>query len=332
MGANFKDYYGLLGIARDASPHEVKLAYRKLAREHHPDVAKNKNASDERFKDINEANEVLSDPEKRKKYDQLCVDRGRGEQERASDGGMQGGEREFHFGGTGFSDFFEQYFSGANRYGFPQGGGGGFHASEFSDAAARGSMRGPDIEGEFPITLEACMHGTVIPISLQMVNRQSGKTEIRSFKVRIPAGAMDGQRIRVPGHGEAGHGGGAAGDLFLRLRRAVHPEFTSREADLFHELDVAPWEAVLGAELLVPTLDGAINLHIPGFSQNGQHLRVRGRGLPIGKTGSRGDFFVILQVQLPSAINVSERALWEKLQQNASFLRCPSRPVKSTSP
>jgi curved DNA-binding protein len=331
MNAEFKDYYATLGVAHDATAQEIKQAYRRLARKHHPDVAKNKSSSDERFKDINEANEVLSDPDKRQTYDQLCRDRYKHTEGAASGRGGDRGDREFHFGGTGFSEFFEQYFSGGTRYGFPQDVDEGFYQTHFADTGGIRPKRGSDIEGEFLITLEEAMHGTVRPISLQIFNRQTGKTETQSFKIRIPSGAVDGRRIRVPGHGEPGYGGGRAGDLFLRLRHAVHPDFTSRDADIFHELDIAPWEAVLGAELSVPTLDGSIKLRVPVHSQHGQKLRVRGRGLPKGKSGTRGDCIVILTLQFPKTIGYDERVLWEKLRGASSFMRRPESPAESVT-
>ena len=163
------------------------------------------------------------------------------------------------------------------------------------------------------------MHGTVRSISLQIVNAETGAAETHTFKVRIPPGATDGRRIRVPEQGEPGHGGGTAGDLYLRVRHAAHPEFSAREADLYHELEVAPWEAVLGGEVLVRTLDGTLKLRLPAGTQNGQQLRVRGRGLPKGKTGERGDFHVIVVVRVPSELTSQERALWEKLRDTSHF-------------
>jgi curved DNA-binding protein len=163
------------------------------------------------------------------------------------------------------------------------------------------------------------MRGTVRPLSLQMVNPQTGETDTRSFQVRIPPGAIDGRRIRVPGQGEPGRGGGAPGDLFLRVRHAAHADYHSQGADIYHDLAVAPWEAVLGAEIMVPTLDGTIKLRIPAGTEPGRQLRVRGRGLPKAKTGERGDFFVIVEVSLPTNPNPEERALWEKLRSVSRF-------------
>ena len=315
MSAAFKDYYQILGVSRDASAAEIKKAFRKLARQHHPDTAADKKTAEEKFKEINEANEVLGDPEKRKKYDQLGAnwqDPGFGRpqpgyQEAPGDFG-----REFNFSGTGFSDFFEQYFSGASRYGFPESAGG-------FGGGGRTERRGNDIEGDILVTLEEVMHGAVRPISLQMTNALTGNVETRSFQVRIPAGVTDGKRIRVPGQGEPGAGGAPAGDLYLRVRHAAHPDFHTEGHDLFFDLDLAPWEAVLGADLSVPTLDGPIKLRIPPGSENGQQLRVRGRGLPKGKSGERGDFHATLNIRVPESITAAERELWEKLRATSTF-------------
>ena len=313
MSAEFKDYYATLGVPRDASTADIKKAFRKLARLHHPDVSKDKKTAEAKFKEINEANEVLSDPEKRKKYDELGADWQNPHAGRtASHGPSAGHGQEFNFGGTGFSDFFEQYFSGGSRYGFPEG------ASAPSPAGKR-ERRGSDIEGDILVTLEEVMIGAVRPISLQMTDARTGQAKTHSFQVRIPPGVIDGKRIRVPSQGEPGTGGAPAGDLYLRVRHAAHPDFHTEGHDLYYALDIAPWEAVLGAELSVPTLDGPIKLRIPAGSENGQQLRVRGRGLPKGKAGERGDFHATLTIHLPDKISVEERELWEKLRAVSTF-------------
>jgi curved DNA-binding protein len=328
MPVEFKDYYATLEVPRDATPEDIKKAFRRLARIYHPDVARLRKGAEEKFKEINEANEVLSDPVKRKKYDELGANwqdeaAARPPPRRGSPGGGGGAGQEFHFGGTGFSDFFEQFFSGATRHGFPEG------ESDFG--AGPGDVRprrGSDIEGDILVTLEEAMRGTVRPISLQMAKARTGEAETHTFKVRIPPGATDGRRIRVPGQGEPGHGGGAAGDLYLRVRHAAHPEFHAEEADLYHELPLAPWEAVLGAEVLVPTLDGSIKLRIPPGTEPGKRLRVRGRGLPRGKGGERGDFYVIVELSVPTTLTAEERAEWEKLSRLSGFnpRKAPSAP------
>jgi curved DNA-binding protein len=324
MPVEFKDYYSTLGVAREASQDDIKKAFRKLARQYHPDVAKDKKGAEEKFKAVNEANEVLSDPEKRKKYDELGANwqengsyqppPGRRGGRNQAGAGAQG--QEFHFGGTGFSDFFEQFFSGGSRYGFPEDGSG------FGEGPASGEMRpnrGADIEGDILVTLEEAMRGTVRPLTLQTTNPQTGEAERRSFQVRIPPGAIDGKRIRVPGQGEPGQGGGASGDLYLRVRHAAHPDYHSHDADIYHDLALAPWEAVLGAEVAVRTLDGTIKLKIPPGSESGRQLRVRGRGLPKGKSGERGDFFVVIEVSIPTRPSPEEIAQWEKLRSTSHF-------------
>lgn len=324
MAIEFKDYYTTLGVARDATEEDIKKAFRKLARKYHPDVAKDKKGAEEKFKEVNEANEVLSDPVKRKKYDELGPNWQDEARAQAPPGGAGAGRprgpagpgQEFHFGGTGFSDFFEQFFSGGSRYGIPSED-GGFSPNPSSGAGR--ARRGGDVEGDVLVTLEEAMTGTVRPISLQLVNSQTGQTETHMFQVRIPAGVTEGRRIRVPGQGEPGGGGAPAGDLYLRVRHAAHPDFHARESDLYHELEVAPWEAVLGAEIVVPTLDGTVKLRLAPGTANGQQLRVRGRGLPKGKDAGRGDFHVIVSVQLPTKLNDAERAQWEQLRTISTF-------------
>jgi curved DNA-binding protein len=300
MPAKFQDYYDTLEVARDASAADIKKAFRKLARKYHPDVAKDKKRAEEKFKAINEANEVLSDPEKRKKYDLLGAD---WEHAQPPRGHAAGAEREFNFGGTGFSDFFEKYFSGGSRFGTP----------------SPQQRRGNDIEGDILVTLEEVMHGDVRPISLQTQHPRTGQMESRSFQVRIPPGVLEGKRIRITGQGEPGSEGAPAGDLYLHVRHAAHPDFHAEGPDLYYDLDLTPWDAVLGAELSVPTLDGPIKLRIPPSSENGQLLRVRGRGFPKGKSGERGDFYATLNLSLPKKSSAEELALWEELRRLSSI-------------
>jgi curved DNA-binding protein len=320
MPVEFKDYYAALGVPREATDEEIKKAFRKLAREFHPDVAKDKQRAEEKFKEINEAYEVLSDPQKRRKYDQLGARWKEGAPFESPPGwtgeaGPPPGGRayEFHFGGTGFSDFFEQFFSGGSRYGFP------FPPEGEARAGPSPAYRGSDIEGDILVTLDEVKHGAVRQISLQHVNPATRQTETHRFRVRIPPGVQEGQAIRVAGKGEEGQQGGEPGDLYLRVRYAAHPDFRARGADLYFELDLAPWEAVLGCTVSAPSLDAPVTLRIPPRTNNGQQLRVRGKGLPTGRDGGHGDLYVVVNVQLPPHLTEEERALWEKLSQVSTF-------------
>jgi curved DNA-binding protein len=339
MPVEYKDYYQTLGVPRTASDEEIRKAFRTLARQYHPDVAKDKNkkAAEEKFKAINEAHEVLGDPEKRKRYDELGAGWKDGAGFRPPPGGQayrayggrpgQGDAREdFEFGGTGFSDFFEQFFGGAR--GAAQAG--GFDDAEFG--------RGRDIEAVLMVTLEEALNGSVRSISLRRNApcpdcdgsgakgrsicpncRGGGLVSVtQNHKVKIPAGVRDGQRLRVPGQGEPGEGGGPPGDLFLRVRMAGHPDFSVQGGDLYYDLDLAPWEAALGTSVSVPALNGALHIKIPPGTQNGQRLRVQGRGLP-GRAGERGALFVVARVQMPREITEREKALWRQLAAESSF-------------
>jgi curved DNA-binding protein len=321
MPVEFRDYYATLGVAREATDDDIKRAYRKLARRYHPDVAQDKKNAEEKFKEINEANEVLSDPVKRKRYDELGAhwqDEGPGHPPPGWDGAgarePHGGQaREFHFTGTGFSDFFEQFFGGGSRYGF----GSGEH--EFGAEGRAAGRRGADIEAEILVTLDEAMHGTMRALSLQAFDPRTGQAETHSFQVRIPAGAMEGRRIRVPGKGEPGDGGAPAGDLYLQVRFAAHPDFRARGADLYHDVDLAPWEAVLGTTVVAPSFEGAIKVRVPPATQQGAQMRVRGHGLPKGRSGERGDLYVVTNIQMPEQLSEKEKRLWEELSRTSQF-------------
>jgi len=316
MSVQYKDYYQSLGVPRTATQDELKKAFRKLAREFHPDVAKDKKRAEEKFKEINEAYEVLSDPAKRTKYDELGenwksgADFG-GAPGRSPFGGQRPGrspaagrEAEFEFDGAGFSSFFEQMFG--SRYGQP----GGFAQP------GEESERGQDIEGDIMVTLEEAMNGSIRDVSVRHRVGRSIKTE--THHVKIPAGVTEGQKLRVAGRGEAGTSGGTAGDLYLRVRLARHPDFEVDGHNLIHEVELAPWEAVLGAEIQVPTLTGRVKIKIAAGTQNGQKLRVRGRGLP-QRAGAAGDLIVVTHLVLPDKISESEKKLWEQLAQESKF-------------
>jgi curved DNA-binding protein len=327
MPIEFKDYYAVLGVSREASAEDIKKAFRKLARQYHPDVAKDKKVAEEKFKEINEAHEVLSDPEKRRKYDELGANWRADEvgghpppRARGRAWSRAGGEQEFHFGGTGFSDFFEEFFGSGGRSRdfegmFRQARGNAAAANEAPEYAVRGS----DIEGDILVTLDEALHGSMRSISLQRIDARTGERETETFTVRIPPGAQQGRRIRVPGKGGAGSGGGPAGDLYLRVRLAAHPDFEVRGADLYHELELAPWEAALGAQVVAPTLTGSVKVRIPPGTQAGQQLRVRGQGLPKSLQGERGDLYVVAKIQVPAKLTDEERKLWEQLAGASRF-------------
>jgi len=315
MATEFKDYYQTLGIARDATQADVKKAFRKLARVHHPDVAKDKSTAEAKFKEINEAYEVLGDPEKRKKYDTLGANWDQpGGPPPGSGGGFSGGPMpggaEFQFDGTGFSDFFEQYFSGggARR---SAGFGGGF-------PGRGGAMRGQDIEGDLMVTLEESFHGSMRTISLRKADPRTGQVTTDEVQVRIPAGIGEGQRLRVPGHGGSGEGGGPDGDLYLRVRIAAHPDFRVRGHDIHCDLPLAPWEAVLGTTISLKVPGGkTVQLKIPAGTGSGDQLRLKGYGLP--KKSAPGDLYVEITIATPPAVGDEERGLWEKLRDVSKF-------------
>lgn len=306
----YKDYYQTLGVEKGASHDEIRKAFRKLARQFHPDVAKDKKVAETKFKDINEAYEVLGDAEKRKQYDELGTNwRPDGFSSRSGTAGGGGASRRGpdpfaggQFGGTGFSDFFEQFFgAGTARRGHDPfaGAGGGFSSVPES---------GTDIEADLLVTIEEALHGARKKISFQ----REGVAKPETFEVRIPPGVRSGQRIRLAGQGGAPTNGGRAGDLFLRVKFAQHPDFRVDGGDLIHELEVPVARAVLGTECEVPTPDGPVRLKIPPGTQPGRKFRLKGRGLPTGG-GARGDYFAVLTIVVPAEVSPEERKLWEAL-------------------
>ena len=310
MAVQFRDYYETLGVSKTASEDEIRSAFRKLARKYHPDVAKDKKTAEEKFKQINEAYEVLSDPEKRRKYDQLGEhwnqpggfqpppQWGGGQPGGFRWGGGEDGGVEFEFGGTGFSDFFEAFF------------GGGRGRSAFGGFGQRDAMaeRGHDVEADIMVTLEEALHGSTRQVSL----RRGGSKKTETYQVKIPRGVREGQRIRLAGQGEAGERGGKSGDMFLRVRLARHPDFAVEGSDLVHEVRIAPWQGVLGDQLIVPTLEGTARLKLPPGTQGGQRFRLRERGLP-GVSGQRGELYVVVQIALPKKLSEREREIWKQL-------------------
>ncbi len=325
----YLDYYAVLGVPRTATADEIKKAYRKLARQYHPDVNKAAGA-EARFKEINEANEVLSDTEKRKRYDALGANWKPGQDFTPPPGwgGFEGassgpGGIHFEFGGPGaggdFSDFFSALFGDLGGGGgrrprrSPFGGFGGFGGSAEEEEAF--APRGQDFEANLAVTLEELLSRTPKRITLQVPARGPdghAAPESKTFSVRIPAGATDGTRIRLPGQGAGG------GSLYLNLRVAPHPHFQLRGHDLDFELPLAPWEAVLGAKVAIPTLEGNAALKIPPGTQGGARLRLGGKGLP-DQHGTRGDLYVNIRIVLPDRPTAREKALFEQLAKESGF-------------
>jgi curved DNA-binding protein len=304
----YKDYYQIMGVKRDATQEEIKRAYRKLARKYHPDVSKERNA-EAKFKELGEAHEVLKDPKKRAAYDQLGSQWKAGQEFRPPPN-WQGGF-EFHdFGGGadmgGFSDFFETLFGGAARR--P----GARSSREFR-------RRGEDHHARVVVELADSYRGATRSITLQVPQvdeRGRVATRPRTLSVKIPPGIRQGQQIRLAGQGGAGFGGGEAGDLYLEVEFSPHGRYRVDGADVYLDLPVAPWEAALGATVEVPTPAGAVELKVPPNSQSGKKLRLKGRGIPARPPG---DLYVVLQVVLPPADSERQRRAWEQMQREFAF-------------
>jgi curved DNA-binding protein len=342
MSVRFKDYYQTLGVPRDADADAIKRAFRRLAREHHPDVARDKAGAESRFKEINEAYEVLGDPERRRQYDALRADdyvgtnpssasNSKGRQTRPGQGFDGSDPFEFQFDGTGFSDFFEQFFGRDPHSGTPAGDGIDPSLDADSDSedpgpsgprnrrsSRRSSPRPTDRHPHILVTFEEALRGFVRSIVIRRTNPRIGAVDTHTVQVRLPAGIRDGQLIRLAGQGQAHPRTGVPADLYLRVRLAAHPDFRRRGADLYHDLELLPWDAVLGAEVSIPTLDGPTTIRIPPGSGSGRKLRLRGRGLPGRRPGTRGDLLVLISIRLPAELTPRERDLWQELANMAN--------------
>jgi curved DNA-binding protein len=331
---DFKDYYTTLGVAKTATAKDIKQAFRKLARKFHPDVNPGDKSAESKFKEINEAYEVLGDSEKRKKYDELGANWRMYEQAGAA-GGPSGGPfgagspfgggfnvnvgggrggyrtmtedemREMFGDANPFSDFFQTFFGGA---GAAEGSGAGRRTGR-----ARSRVQpGRDLEQEIELPLEDAFNGTMRRFAMSIDG------ENRTVNVRIPAGVGDGSRVRVAGEGEPGVGGGKSGDLYLRIRLAPHSRFERKGRDLYTRVPVALTTAVLGGEADVTTLGGKpLRLKIPPTTQNGQVFRLRGHGMPAAgkeKNDEIGDLYATVDVQLPRELTAEQRTHFEALQ------------------
>lgn len=312
----FKDYYSTLGLQKGATEKEIKQAFRKLARKYHPDVNPGDKSAEAKFKEINEANEVLSDPEKRRKYDELGSNWRAYEQAGPGaarpGGGFSGGGpggfrtmtpdemRDMFGGGDSFSDFFNTFFGGAVGDAQAEGG---------RRTRGRGRGRqGRDLEQEIELSLDDAFHGTTRRLAI----KHDGHA--RTVDVRIPAGVGDGSRVRIAGEGEMGSGGASSGDLYLRIRLSPHPTFERKGKDLYTTVHIPLTTAVLGGEAEVQTLSGkTLRLKVPATTQNGQTFRLKGHGMPSTSKPEPGDLYATVDVQLPRNLTAAQRKHFEAL-------------------
>jgi len=312
---DYKDYYDILGVPKDADAKTIKKAFRKQAREHHPDVNPDDPQAEERFKDLSEAYEVLSDPEKRAKYDRFGREWQRYQQTGApggfdwgqwaqAPGGQPGGPQyryateedlEGMFGGAGFSDFFETLF------GRSAGGMGGR-----ARAPQPRAERGRDIRHPVQVTLPEAYHGTK-----RLLNKDG-----RRLEVTIPRGVKTGSKVRVRGEGAQGLSGGPDGDLFLEVELLPDDRFERKGDDLYTEIEVPLTTAVLGGEARVPTMSGAVQLTVPPETQNGKRFRLGGKGMPKLKSpDEHGDLYATVRVKIPTGLTDDQRELFERLRE-----------------
>jgi DnaJ-class molecular chaperone len=331
MAVKTKDYYEVLGVSRNATEDEIKAAYRKLARKFHPDLNPGDKVAEERFKELQEAYDVLSDAEKRKKYDQY------GENWRVAEQAPPGWEG-FRAGGPQAGFDFSDFGFGAGA-----GGMGDIFDELFGRVGGRGrarrSSRGQDVEAELELSLEEAHRGGRRTLQMQAAEpcpvcrgiglvggnqicqacRGAGRVvKPKSIEVNLPAGVRDGSTVRLAGQGGAGVSGAPAGDLYLHIRLRPHPIFTVRGDDLEVDVPIAPWEAVLGTSIEVPTIEGQVEMKVPAGAQTDQRLRLRGQGLN-RRRGGRGDLYVRLKVVVPRQITEAERRLYEELRRVSRF-------------
>lgn len=298
----FIDYYKILGIAKTATDKEIKSAYRKMARKHHPDLNPNNAEAEKQFKQVNEANEVLSDPEKRKKYDKYGENWQHGDaydqqsrqqsQQRSSGGGGGGGFGGFDFGGGGgdFSDFFNSMFGGG-----PPGGGGGRQQARY---------RGQDLNATLSLDLREILES----------KKQTITVNGKNIRLTIPAGIADGQSIKIAGHGGAGTNGAPAGDLYLKFSIPEDAEFKRVGNDLYRNINLDLYTAVLGGEITADTLTGKVKLKVAPGTQIGTKVKLKGKGVPVYKKEDQfGDLYLTYNVQLPTNLTDKQKELFEEL-------------------
>ena len=297
----YKDYYAILGVGRDASPEDIKKAYRKLARKYHPDVSKEADA-EERFKEVAEAYEALKDPEKRAAYDQLGRHAAGQEFEPSPDWGERFAGAQTIFDDLDLADLFAGL---TGRRGGPRG---------------RAATSGRDYEAAVRLSFDQAFHGAEIELELPVVDydEQGNPRRVQHrVKVRIPKGVTDGTQLRVPGKGGKGPPGGRDGDLYLDIRVEAHPLYRVSGQDLYLDLPLAPWEAVLGTRVNMPTPNGTVSLRVPPGTRAGQQLRLAGRG--VARPGAAGDLYAVVSIVVPSVLSERDRALFQQLAESSSF-------------
>ena len=329
----FKDYYATLGVAKSASADEIKQAYRRLAKRHHPDlhVEKDKAAAAGKFKEANEAYEVLSDPSKKAKYDQLGPDWEAGPRPAAREGRAPHGfeSDETPEGFDGFSDFFEQVFGRAARGGGRSAGG--------SPRGAASSWKGQDVEAELSLPLEDCLRPGDRKLSMRVpavCPRCGGAGRLgsrvcpqcaglgeavqeKSVNVHLPESIRDGMRLRLRGQGGPAPGGGTPGDLYLTIRLLPHARFKVSGPDLETDVTLMPWEASLGGEVAVPSLEGSLRVRVPPGTHAGRRLRLAGKGLP-KEGGGRGDLYAVARIDIAARSDARTERLYRELREAAS--------------
>ena len=348
MAIEYKDYYQTLGLTRAASDDEIRSAFRRLARAFHPDKTGNDATAEDQFKEINEAYEVLGDPVRRQRYDEFVgawssgewgpggwenfVRHGTASPDFARAFGRGGSREHYSFDGAGFSDFFQQLF-GNRRAAEPR------KTERTQRKEDPADLRGDDLESDIWVTLQEVTTGAIRPITMNRAvkcptclgmgqynahpcEKCDGKGSLLhsdTYKVKIPRGVREGAFLRVAGRGEQGLAEGPSGDLFLKVHYAAHLDFRIEHGALVHDLQLAPWEAVLGATVSVPTLDGKATVKVPAGTRNGCKLRLKGRGIP-GAEGTSGDLILAVRVQVPAGARSRERELWQELANECQFM------------